>query len=186
MPWLLKYPRSYHSVSPTFLPRIVSLLTFQPSSSACNVVIRLFLLCRRAGRYCYLRNLRASTRLQAFHQIDFYYDVGALFQIIFHCVYHPFFILAPTDYHLFPETVPSLLATIHLLQRPTDLVSMALFCMCPIWTTPPPRSSCRSSRQSQNISSSFVSCFFQDSPEIHIHHPLDPTRLLMLQLVPSY
>ena len=38
---------------------------------------------------------------QTFHQINFHYDLGALFQIIFHCVYHFFFILAPTDCHLF-------------------------------------------------------------------------------------
>ena len=39
------------------------------------------------------------------------------YQIIFHCVYHPFYHFGFNRLSSVPETVPSLLATIHLLQK---------------------------------------------------------------------
>ena len=148
MPWLLdtqgRTTRLSHSPASHRLfldfPTIVFSLPQSDST---------FLMCRRAGRCCCPCKLRASRRTsrlwpkQTFHQLNFYYDLGAIFQIIFHCVYHPFFNFGSNRLSAVLGADPSLLATIHRLQRPTDLVSMVLFCICPISTNPPPGNSCR-------------------------------------------
>ena len=55
-------PKVVPLVLPVLLPCTVSSLTFQPSSSDCNKVIRLFSFVEKDGRYCCSPKFRASRR----------------------------------------------------------------------------------------------------------------------------
>ena len=82
-------PKVVPLVSPILLPRIVTSLTFQPSSSACNKVIRLFCCVEKlediaAPVSCVLQDvpqgdLKVLWPQQTFHQINFNYDLGCTF-----------------------------------------------------------------------------------------------------------
>ena len=104
------------------------------------------LMCRRAGKYGCLFSVSASECTlekplrfwlqQTFHHLNIHFHLGASFQIIFRCIHH-FFLMGSSRL----SAVPGLLATILHLQIPTNLVSMALFGICPISTTQPPGNS---------------------------------------------
>ena len=95
--------------------------------------------------FCSPQSDSAFLMWQTFHQLNFYYDLGSIFQIIFHCVYHPLFFLAPTDYHLFLRLSQACLPPA-ICCRCRRILSPWCSCVfCPILTNPPPGSSCLSS-----------------------------------------
>ena len=115
MPWHLdtqgRTTRFVHSPSAHRLfPDFPTIVFCSPQSGSD------FLMCRSAGKYWCLFWLRASRRTsgrpqsfwpqQSFHHFNIHHDLGATFQIIFHCIHHPFFNLAPTDYQVFLDFSP--------------------------------------------------------------------------------
>ena len=159
LPWLLDAPghttrfshlRASHRLSSDFQTIVFCL---QRGDSA-------FLLCRRACSQGFLA-------LGSSPPNHFFCDLSALFEIIFHCVYHFFFILAPTDYHL-------------LLRLSQACLPPSISCrgrrILSLWCSFVPPGPLRHqeahvvrAESLKHVSPSFVSCFFQDSPEIHIN-----------------
>ena len=82
-------------VLPVLLPCTVSSLTFQPSSAVCHKVVRLFWCVEELEKMlplqvaCFKTYLTETSRF-SFHHFKIHYDLGATFQIIFHCIHHPF------------------------------------------------------------------------------------------------
>ena len=102
---------------------------------------------------------------QTFHHFNIHCDLGAAFLLIFHCIHHPFFNCAPTDCQLFLDFSPP-----------------SITCRCRRILSPWRSFVCVPSRPFghkethvirtegfENLAPSLVSCFFQDSPEIHIN-----------------
>ena len=152
LPWLLEtqvrtsrfaHSPASHSLFPDF-PTIVFCL---PQSDSA------LLMCRRAGRCCCLCLLRASRRtsrrpqgslaLTNFPPLQYPLQLGRNVPNNLPLHLSPFFQFGSNRLSAVPGALPSLLVTIHHLERPTDLVSMVLFCICPILTTQPPGNSCR-------------------------------------------
>ena len=148
MPWLLdtqgRNTRFAHSpASHRLFPDFPTIVFCLPQSGST------FLTCRRAGRCYCLCQLRASRRTsrrpqgslasQSFHHVNIHCDLGATFQRIFHCIYHPSFNLAPTDYQLFLGFLPPSITC----RCRRFLSPWCFFCIRPISTTQPPGNSCR-------------------------------------------
>ena len=111
-----------------------------------------------------LENIAASSScvLQDIPQGDLKetYVLGATFQIIFHCIHHPYFNWAPIDYQLFLDFPPP--STLLLSPRRS-------FVLVPSRPLSHQETHVIRTEGFQNIAPSSVSCSFQFSCEIHIN-----------------
>ena len=110
LPWLLdtqgrttrfSHSPASHRVFPDFPTIVFCLQQCDSAFSDVSKSWKMLLPLSVASFKTYLKDLKVLWPSQTFHQLNFYYDLGAIFQIIFHCIYHPFFNWAPADYRLF-------------------------------------------------------------------------------------
>ena len=93
-------------------------------------------------------------------------STGRRFQIIFHCIHHLFFILAPTDYHLFLRLSQACLPPSISCRGRRILSPWCSFVFVPSRPLGHQKiAQTIQAEKSQKFAPSFVSCFFQDSPE---------------------
>ena len=112
---------------------------------------------------CFKTYLKETSRFSALSNLSttsiyIHYDLGAPFQIIFHCVHHLFFNWAPTDYQLFLDfSPPSITCRCRRILSP-----WRYFVFVPLKS-----SELKVSKILRPLSS--LASSFQDSPEIHIN-----------------
>ena len=151
----------------------LSLPTLQPSSSACHKVVRLFCCVEELEDIATpvicvlqdvpLRDILAFWSQQTFHHLNIHYDLGAIFQIIFHCIHHPFSSWAPSDYRVFLVfSPPSITCRCRRILSPWRSF---VFASRPLGHHEAQAIRAESLKNLRPL----VSCFFQDSSQIHIN-----------------